>query len=278
MKGFKSKFFIIALCVALLLSIVPSVLCLMGQATYVRSAISTVTYPLRWCFNEVGEGLSGFSRYFKKLSELEEENERLREELLAVRGELYDADVIERENLWLREYLELKDEKTDLSLLDASVIGCEAGNYTTVYTLSKGSMHGIRRHMPIITAEGLVGYVTEVGPTSCRAVTVTETATAVGAYINRTGDTGIVSGEYSLRFDGLCQMKEIPADSEVRIGDKIYTSGIGSIYPRGLLIGTVTWVEVDPYTRTKTATVRPSAPMEGLSKVMVVVDFDIYME
>lgn len=278
MKFFKNKFFIITLVAALLLSIVPTVLYAMGQGDYVRKALGTVAQPFSWAFTKMGEGLSGFSVYFTKLSELQKENESLRAQLDEYRDRIYNAKMLEEENAWLSDYLGLKKEHSDFLFEEATVIGRESGNYSTVYTLSKGTLHEIKVNMPIITEDGLVGYVTEVGPTWCRAVSIIETASAVGAYIERSGELGLVEGSYELRFEGRCRMIRLPEGADVREGDRVLTSGIGSIYPRGLYIGDVVSVEADPYSRTLTAVIQPKVDYSSLVKVMIIKDYKIYSE
>ena len=132
--------------------------------------------------------------------------------------------------------------------------------------------------MPIITETGLIGHITEVGATWSKAVVITETASAVGGYIERSGALGVVEGTYELRTDGLCRMVYIEADSDIRIGDKVITSGIGGIYPRGLLIGRVSAVEVDENSRTLTATIEPAAELDSVSKVMIVTEYGVVEE
>lgn len=278
MKFFKNKFFIITLVVALLLSIVPTVLCAMGQGSYVRKALQTAAQPFSWAFTKIGEGLSGFSVYFQKLSDLQKENEELRAQLDDYRDRIYNAKMLEEENKWLSDYLGLKKEHSDFLFEEASVIGRESGNYSTVYTLSKGTMHDIKVNMPVITEDGVVGYVTEVGPTWCRAVSIIETASAVGAYIERSGELGLIEGSYELRFEGKCRMIRLPADADVHEGDRVLTSGLGSIYPRGLFVGEVVSVDADQYSRTLTAVVQPKVDYSSLVKVMIIKDYTIYSE
>lgn len=278
LKLFKSRFFIISLAVALLVSIVPGVLCAMGQGSYIRSAIITVASPFRWAFTKAGEGLSGFSLYFRTLEELRDENAALRAELEAYRNQVYDAELIVEENDFLSDYLGIKEEHVDFLFENATVVGREATNYRSVLTLSKGTLHGIEVNMPVITEKGLLGRITEVGSTWSKAEVITESSFAVGAYIERSGALGVVEGTYELRSEGICQMIYIEPDSDIRVGDKVISSGIGEVYPRGLMIGKVTKVEVDERTRTLTATVEPATDLESISKVMIVTEYEITSE
>ncbi len=278
LKLIKSRFFIITLAVSLLLSIVPGVLCAMGQGSYIRSALVTVATPFRWAFTKVGEGLSGFSMYFRTLEELRDENEALRAELEGYKNLVYDAELIGEENEFLSEFLGIKEEHVDFLFEDATVVGREATNYRTVFTLSKGTLHGIEVNMPIITEEGLVGHITEVGATWSKAVLITETASAVGGYIERSGVLGVVEGTYELRTDGVCRMVYIEPDSDIRVGDKVLSSGMGGVYPRGIVIGRVTEISVDENTRTLTALIEPSADLESISKLMIITEYSIVSE
>ncbi len=278
LKLLKSRFFLISLAVALLLSIVPGVLCAMGQGSYIRSALVTVSTPFRWALTKVGEGLSGFSMYFRTLEELRDENEELRAELEGYKNLVYDAELIGEENKFLNSFLGIKEEHVDFLFEDATVIGRESTNYRTVYTLSKGTLHGIEVNMPIITEEGLVGHITEVGATWSKAVLLTETASAVGGFVERSGVLGVVEGTYELRTEGVCRMVYIEPDSDIRVGDKVVSSGIGGVYPRGLMIGKITRIEMDEASRTLTATVEPAADLDSVAKLMIITEYNIYSE
>ena len=278
LKLLKSRFFIITLAVALLLSIVPGVLCAMGQGSYVRSAMVTVSMPFRWAFTKVGEGLSGFSMYFRTLEELRDENEALRAELDSFKNLVYNAELIEEENDFLSDYLGIKEEHIDFLFEDATVVGRESTNYRSVLTLSKGTLHGIDVNMPVITEEGLIGHITEVGATWSKAEVITELSSAVGGYIERSGTLGVVEGTYELRAEGLCRMVYIEADSDIRIGDKVLSSGVGAVYPRGLFIGKVASISVDETSRMLTAVIEPAADLDSISKVMIITEYEIVSE
>ncbi|MCR4682308.1 MAG: rod shape-determining protein MreC [Clostridiales bacterium] len=282
MNGFKKfitgRFFLVTLSVALLISIVPAVLFAMGQGDYVKSTLQLIATPFQWAFTKVGEGVNGYVVYFRTMKDLREENAELRRELEENKGKIYDAELVREENEFIRSYLGIKAEHSEFSFEDASVIGRESTNYRTVFTLSKGSLHGIGKDMPVITPDGLVGCVTEVGPTWCRAVSLIETASSIGAYDERSGALGVVEGNYILRYDGLCRMVYIDSDADMRAGDRILSSGIGSVYPRGLAIGEVVSVEPDENTRTFTAVIRPYADTEDISRVMIITEYKLYSE
>ena len=272
-KLFTSRFFIITVCTALLISIIPTVLVAMGQGSYVRGFLQTVSMPFRWAFTKAGEGLRGYSEYFTTIDRLREENEKLRRELEENKSRVYDASLIEDENRFLRGYLGIKAEHYDFTFQEASVIGREATAYSVVYTLSAGKMSGIEKEMAVISDSGLLGYISETGTVWSRVIAITEDSAAAGVFIERSGASGIVRGTADMHGSGLCEMIRIPIDADVRQGDMVVTSGVGSFYPRGIPVGEVIEVSTDPATRLQRATVRPYADFSRASRVMVVTGY-----
>lgn len=275
MKFLKSKLFLILVCVALVLTVVPAVLSAMGHTGIVRNVFLTVTYPVRAAFNTVARGFRGFGEYFTQYNALKEENLSLKQELDELQSKLDRAEVALDENEWLRKYFGISEAELDLELIGANVVGYETGNTDTVYMLDKGSINGIAVNMAVITEDGIVGCVTEVGLNWCKITSIVEDSFAVGAYVARTGDHGIIKGDYSRRADGTCLMSSLPEDSEVKEGDLVLSSGIGSVYPVGITVGKVISVSSDPATRTKTAIIEPAAKFDGIKKVMVIKSYTI---
>ena len=154
------------------------------------------------------------------------------------------------------------------------VISYSAGNYMTSFTLNRGTLHGIKVNMPVVVTEGIVGYVTDVGLNWCMVSSVIETASSVGAYVPRSGATGIVSGDASLRNEGICKISYLDANADIQVGDMVLSSGTGSVYPADLKIGEVIAVEVDEYSRSLIATVKPSVNFTNLRYMMIITGYE----
>lgn len=277
MKFLKSKFFIISLFCAIILVVVPTVLSFMGQGAVVTKAVGLVTTPVRLGVTKISSSIHGFVDYFEEFDALSAENRILKTKLAELEDALYEAELAKEENEWLYNYLSLKREHVDFELEKARLIGRESGNYLTVVTLDRGSMHGIEADMPVVTSDGIVGYVSEVGTNYCKVLTLIESASSVGAYVERSGELGLVSGVYELRGEGHCKMSYLPSDTDIRVGDKVLSSGIGSIYPRGLVIGTVVEISPDEYGRNLEAIIEPAATLTSdLSSVMIIKSFTAY--
>ena len=272
MKFLRSKFFIVCVIIAAVLVLVPAVLTALGQVDIVRSGLKTVAKPFEWCGSKIADAIDGFVSVFTEYDDLKKENQELREALDSMENASADNEVLKQENAWLKEYLELHTKNPQFSLTDADIISHEAGNYSTVLTLNKGTVHGIKRNMPVITASGVLGYVSEVGLDWCKVVSIIETSSKVGVYTDRTGVIGTVEGSLELRAQGKCLMS-YEAAADIKVGDRVYTSGTGSIYPGGLLIGKIVSIEADEATRRLMAVVEPSidfSSLPTLGSVMVI--------
>ena len=274
MRIFQNKFFLICLCIALVLTIVPSVFSIMGYRSLAKNIVGTVTMPVRWVATTIGNAFEGFGKYFGNMKALNKENEALIEENKELKEQLQNAELLEKENERLRDYLDMKNKYPSFSMEEGMIISHSSGNYITNFTLNRGTLHGIKVNMPVITKDGIVGYVVEVGLNWCMVSTLIETATSVGAYIPRSEVVGIVSGDYSMRQKGTCKIGYIDAEADVQVGDTVYSSGTGSVYPADLKIGTVTSIEVDEYNRTLVATVTPAVDFSSLKWVMIITGYE----
>lgn len=266
MKFVKTKFFFVCIAVAVVLVMVPAVLTAFGQTDIVRSGLKTAAKPFEWCGSKLASAVDGFVSLFTDYGDLQAENEELRERIESLENERADNAVLEAENEWLKKFLDIKNKNPDFVLTDADIIAHEAGNYATVLTLNKGTVHGIKKNMPVISSDGVVGYVSETGLDWCKVMSITETASKVGVYTDRTGVIGTVEGSLELRAEGKCLMS-YDADADIKVGDRVYTSGTGSIYPDGLLVGRIISVEADEATRRLVAVVDPAVDFTSLEKL-----------
>lgn len=271
---FRNKFFYIMVTLALIFTIVPSVLALMGQSFFLRDAVNVLLTPLQKGFNAAAEAVDGFAGYFYRFDELVEENAELREQVSALQSEIYDAAELEQMYAWMSDFLDMKIHHTDFDLLEATVTGRESGNYARILTLDVGSGAGVTLNMPVVSADGIVGKVTEVGYTWSKVTTIVESTSSVGAYIERTGESGICEGRFELSPDGLCMLNYLPQDASPAVGDRVLSTGFGSVYPRGLTIGYVDSVEPNPFSRGVTVRVRCAADFSTLTRVMIVTGFE----
>ena len=274
MKIFKNKFFISVLALALALCIFSAVFSVMGVSNNVKVIIGDIFSPVEQGIWKIKESLKGYAMYFSDMDSLIEENSQLKDEIADLKEKLNDATLTEEENRRLRDYISVKEAHGDFELTEALIIGSQANNYMSVIKINKGTDHGIAVNMPVIVSGGLVGCVSEVGSNWANVRIICETSSGVGGYISRSGEIGVVQGDITYRDSGVCKLTYLDIDADVQIGDLVYTSGSGSIYPGGLLIGKVSSVGIDEYSRSKVATVTCAVDFDSLNYVMVVTSFD----
>lgn len=279
---FKSKFFYIITVLTLAAVIIPTVLCSMGLTGVLRSAAGSIMTPLRRGAQSIVDAIDGYAAYFYEFDRLVEENERLRKERAELLEEVHKSRELEEQYDWISEYLELKMQHTDYKMTPADVCGRESGNYSTAFMLDVGSSSGIRRNMTVVTGAGVLGYISEVGGNWSKASSILESSSALGVYDERSGESCVMEGDYTLAREGLCRLRYLEEGADVKVGDRILTSGYGSVYPRGLTVGYVERIEENEYSRSLVAYVRPAAFAEDdadrISQVMIITDYETYTE
>lgn len=275
---FKNKFFIAIVIAAVLLTAVPSILYAAGVPLPLRNIVNVIVTPFEKGFGYITDAIDGFVSYYTKFDDLVAENAALKKENAALRERLYNAEQIEKSNEYLTGFLEMKRAHTDFTFAEATVIGSGSGNYMTVFTVDRGTAHGIAVGMPVVSEAGVIGYVDEAGLTWAKVRTLVESSSSIGGYIERTEELGLIEGSFDLSRQGLCEITYLAADSDVRVGDRVLTSGYGSVYPRDLVIGYVTEIIPDEYSRTLTARITPAATLEDLRKVMIITDYETVTE
>ena len=274
---FKNKFFIIFLIVACVLTIVTMGLTLAGYGNLVSDVANTVIRPFQTFANMIQNSVSGFIGYFTMFNELVEENAMLREREQELEAEISLLREKRAENEFLRGFFELKRERPDFQLQDASIIAGSAGNYIFEFTINRGSFHGVEVDMPVIASgpggESIVGFVSNVGVMTSRVSPFMRPSNSVGAYIKRTGDTGMVEGDFELGRAGLSRFAPLSREADMQLGDRIYSSGYGMIYPQGLFIGTIIEVVNNPLMQAQHAYIEPGVDFDQLRDMMIILEF-----
>lgn len=202
----------------------------------------------------------------KENSELAEENRRLSEMVV----EYYD---LKKENEELYKFYNIKKNNEDFSVIPSTVISRDPNENFYGFILDKGSTDGVNVNDPVMTDNGLVGYVCEVNLKSCKVTSIISPASQVGAVDKRTGDEGVVSGKSEYCDEGIAVMKNIPTQNTVKSGDIIVTSGYGGLYPKNIRIGTVSKIDFDGYTGMPIALVKPFEDVRSITGAAIITNF-----
>jgi rod shape-determining protein MreC len=199
------------------------------------------------------------------LRSVRQENVRLQEEIRALETRLRALEEGRRENERLKSLLGLRDQQP-FQVTAAGVVGKDATNWFHSVLIDRGSRHGIERHMAVIASGGLVGQVVEVTPSTARVQLITDPVSSVGALLQNSRAAGLLVGA---QF-GRLRVKYLPVRADVRAGEPVITSGLGGVYPKGILVGKMVAVDKRRGALFQEATVEPSVDFSRLEEVLVV--------
>ncbi|MBR0465906.1 MAG: rod shape-determining protein MreC [Clostridia bacterium] len=270
---FRSRQFKIILSVVSGVLILSIILGIMGSGMAPgASLISAVTAPVRRAASEIFGSVGDFFDSMKENNKLVSKNAELEAEIEALRKEVADTQSLKEENELYKSFLGLKEDHTDFTMVDAFLVSRDSDDIFGSFVINKGSLSGIKKHDPVITGAGLIGYVSEVGITTSKVTTILSPDITLGALDVRTSDSGIVNGDYELAKRELCKITNLSRNCSVSVGDYIKTSGEG-IFPEGILIGSVEKIGSDKYNSSIFAEVKPFVDIDSVKGVMVITDF-----
>lgn len=271
---FRSRQFkIIAAVFAALIVIAAVTAAVGGRMSPGANIFGTVTAPFRSLASKISGGISSFVEVYTEGEKLNIKNAELETEISELRKKLADYEQAVSENEFYKNYLDIKDANPSFKFTAATLISRDKEDPYKGFIINKGSVNGVSAHDPVITDEGLVGYIGEVGLTTSKVVTVLSAELTAGALDNRTSDSGVLSGSAELASEGLTKFYNLSRSCNIAVGDYVVTSGEG-IFPKGLLIGTVQTIGSDKYNTSIYANVKPFADIDGIRGIMVITEFE----
>lgn len=231
-----------------------------------RKVVLTVSAPLEaagtWLttpFRAVGDFFEGLGASKEELAALKAQNEELKARL----AELEEAEL---ENERLQALVEFADENNFASL-GAQVIGRPTSSWEGVITINRGSSDGVEAGMPVVAAQGLVGQVVEVAAHASTVRLITDEQSGVAAMVQSSRASGIVRGSVSQELT----LDYVDRESLPEVGDVVITSGIGGVYPKGIVIGDITAVDEQRGELYPEITVTSRVPIDEIEEVLVLV-------
>ena len=235
--------------------------------------LSFVVTPIQNLSAQISSSVGGFFSMFLNAQSISEENDRLKEENLALRDRLIELEEAKRENEQLKAFLGIKERNPELELAPAFVIGRDPADEFYSFTIDAGSAAGVSVGDPVITDDGVVGIVSRVDDRSAKVMTLLNPSFNLGALDMQTRDPGSVIGEAALALHGYCKMTYLPLTSQAKQGDLIMTSGMGGVFPENLVVGTVREVKTESSSVSLYAVVEPSVKAAEVKDVYVITNF-----
>lgn len=237
------------------------------------SALSSAALPFQKSLKWVSDRAFDFSYQFEDKENLKKENESLKAQINELRDMSVDYNNTKRENLRFRKYYEIKKSNESLKFVSASVIGRDSTDFFGDFVIDKGSVDGLSLNDAVLSENGLVGRICRINSHSSRVKTILSPECKIGVVDCVTGDSGIISGVASDASQNLTRMTFIPAQSQMKAGDIVVTSGISGMYPKNLKVGQIKSIEYDSYDSSYYAITEPFENIKEIRDVFVVSSF-----
>ena len=231
----------------------------------VRDGISPLQAALRGGVREI-QDIWG---YIRGLRDLAMENRGLSEEIVYLRGEMRMARELERDNQMMRDLLGFV-RRFPNRLISCEVIGRDGTGWWQTARLDKGAVSGVAEGRAVITPEGLIGRTVSVSDRTADVLLLSDPSCKVSVRLSRLGVFGVVEGLGKKPGEQpACRMDFISQTSEVQVGDEVVTSGLGGLFPKGLLVGRVSRVEMNEDGLYQTAWIDSAAGLGALEYAFV---------
>ena len=202
------------------------------------------------------------------VEDLRDRNKSLQAELQRLRAVETTYRELLLKNARLRRLL-LFQQKMPFETVTASVIARDTTNWSKTITLDVGSEAGLKEELPVLNHQGVVGHIIRVAAKHAQVLLITDARGAVDALIQRTRTGGVFIGSSNGRNNGF--LRYVPREEDVRVNDRVVSSGYGGIYPKGVPVGVVKAVDRSGTDMFQTIDVEPAVDFIHLEEVIVVV-------
>lgn len=239
-----------------------------NNLSYAQSFANFFVMPIQNGLTYLKNWVSGNNQFFTDVNNLREENEKLKEENSNLQKSLREYEIIKSENETLKEYVNLKDKYTEYQTIPAYVINKDISNYSNVIVINVGTKDGVDVNMPVISDKGLVGHIISATSTTAKVQTIIDTASSVSCTLTSSRDTLIAKGT----LEGSSNLKAtyIAPEATIMQGNTIETSGLGGIYPKGILVGTINKVITTKNITDRYAIIDTAVNFNKLETVLVI--------
>lgn len=259
-----------ALSLRLLFAIVLSVIVMVvdtrtASSEQIRSALITVVSPIQYLASLPESAIDGLATYLSSKNSLLAENQKLRKLQLLQNQKLQRYDMIKAENDKLRALLQtnLRDESKKRV---AEIISVASHPFAHNVVIDKGSSNDVFVGQPVLDDLGVVGQVTSVGNTTSRIILLTDQTHAIPIRVLRNDVRGILAGTGNLSKMELINMSH---NTDIKVGDRLITSGLGGVFPDGYPVAEVVDVSPDLSKPFMKVTAKPVAQVTRLKHVLL---------
>lgn len=236
---------------------------------FLDTVVRVTVVPVQQFFTNV---ITNTQRYFDEMAfqrELESAYNQVLEDNKQLQVRVGENEELRRENERLLKLLGRAEETAEEEFLLGRVVAMNPSSWFSSFTIDIGSNQGAQLNDPVLNSDGLIGRITEIHGGYAVVTTIIDGRSAVSAMIERTRDSGIIRGNlYLTEQDELCRMSYLREGAQVIIGDRVITSGLDGVYPKGLYIGTVRDINRDA-SSDHYVVVNPAVNFQSIEEVLV---------
>ncbi len=236
-----------------------------------ESIVGSAVTPVADAASGATNGVADFFARVFRTTDTDRELAAAQERIAALEGSLSTMDELQKENARFKELLDFKDSMPEVEMAAARVTGKNPGVWFDMFTINAGRAQNIEAGMPVLTGDGLVGYVLEVGALWSKVVAIVDRACSVPAIVERTRDDVMIRGMLSTGEESaLCQMYNLRFENDLVPGDRVLTSGLGGGFPKGIMIGEIIEVNRVKDETNSNATIRPAVDFAQIEEVLII--------
>lgn len=201
-------------------------------------------------------------RLRQRNTDLEAEVSRLQAQVIELQQRISETSI-------LSALVDFARANPEYSYQAAAVIGYDTSPFLRYVLINRGSDQGLRRGMPVVTQQGLVGRIAAVTSSAARVQLITDTTSTVNVRLDPSGAQAVLNGQIT----GDVSLEMIPQDTAIEVGDLVLTSGLGGSYPPNLLVGQVSSVRSQAQDLFQRASVQTAVDFSQLEIVLVITNF-----
>ncbi|MEG1362841.1 MAG: rod shape-determining protein MreC [Clostridia bacterium] len=236
-----------------------------------RSYLSSkITVGIEYISNKISYITGNISDILKSKDVLENENSQLKEKLAKLEYSNLEYERLLSENNKLNNLLKISNTYTHFNLIHSKIIIRNHDNFNETFVIDVGHKDGVKVNDTVIHEAGLVGYLSKVDDNTSVVTTLLDPKTSVSVNISTINEPAIVKGDLELKSKNNLKLEYIPIDTEISIGDKLYTSGLGSMYKESILLGSIISIINKKNDSDRYAIVEPSVNIRSIKEVSVI--------
>ena len=240
-----------------------------NNLSFAEGAFNIFVMPVQNGLTYLKNKIEGNSAFFTNIGNLKDENKKLKEENAKLQENLREFEILKSENQTLKEYVNLKDKFADYKTVPGYVINKDTSNFSNTIIINVGSRDGIEVNMPVISENGLVGHVISVTETNAKVQTIIDTSSSISCALTTSRDAIVAKG--TLETGSFLKATYIPTEATIMQGDTVETSGLGGIYPKGILVGTIKKVVNTKNITDRYAMIETAVNFNRLETILVIV-------